>query len=83
MLLPVGRTSRSLLFGAALLIGFATSSHAQLTTEDNVQKMLESQGYQDMRDVKFTSGGISAKAVKDGEPVSVVMDPTGKVMQRK
>ena len=83
MSLFAARMLRLLLVGAMLLVGLSTAGRAQLTTEESVQKALESQGYQEVHHVKFTSEGISAKAVKDGKPVSLLVDPTGKVMQRK
>jgi hypothetical protein len=73
---------RLLPLAAMLLIGLPIAGQAQMTTEDSVKKTLESDGYQDVRDIKFTSDGITAKAVKDGKQVSVVVDSTGKVMQR-
>ena len=56
--------------------------HAQLTTEQDVQRTLEREGYQQVRDVNFTAEGITAKAVKDGKQVSLMLDPTGKIKQR-
>lgn len=58
-------------------------AHAQQMTEQDVQTTLQKDGYQQVHDIKFSKDGIDAKAVKDGKPVSVVMDTSGKVMQRK
>lgn len=82
MLLNVPGMPRFPWLAAVLLIGLPIAGHGQMTTEDNVQRTLESQGYKDARDIKFTSEGITAKVVKDGKQVSVLVDPTGKVMQR-
>ena len=82
MALHITRMLRLLPLAATLLIGLPIAGHAQLTTEDSVQRTLESQGYKDVKDIKFTSEGITAKAVKDGKEVSLLVDTTGKVMQR-
>lgn len=80
--LRISQLSRVLSLAAILLTGAVTSGHAQMTTEDNVQRTLESQGYKDVKDIRFTFEGITATAVKDGKQVSVLVDPPGKVMQR-
>jgi len=69
----------------AVLIGTgAPLAHAQpLTTEKDVQTHLQQEGYQQIRDIKFTKDGITANAMKDGQPVSLIMDPTGKVKPRQ
>ena len=82
MPLQIARMLRLLPLAAVLVIGLPIAGHAQMTTEDSVQRTLESQGYKDVKDIKFTSEGITAKARKDGKEVSVLVDPTGKVMQR-
>ena len=68
---------------AGVLGAMSMSAHAQLTTEQDVQTTLKKDGYQQVHDIKFSKDGINAKAVKDGKPVSVIMDTSGKVMQRK
>ena len=76
------KASRAFGLAAALVGGVPSLVHAQLTTEQDVQRTLEQKGYQQVHDVKFTSEGITAKAVKDGKQVSLMLDPTGKVKQR-
>jgi hypothetical protein len=78
----IAKTSRAFVLAAAFLGGLPSLVHAQLTTEQDVQRTLEREGYQQVRDVKFTSEGITAKAVKDGKQVSLMLDPTGKIKQR-
>lgn len=82
MPLYIARALRFLPLAIVLLAGVPVVGHAQLTTEDSVQRTLESQGYKDVKDIKFTSEGITAKALKDGKEVSLLVDTTGKVMQR-
>jgi hypothetical protein len=78
----VANTSRILLLAAILVGGVSPLVYAQLTTEQDVQRTLEREGYQQVRDVNFTSEGITAKAVKDGKQVSLMLDPSGKIKQR-
>lgn len=78
----VAKTSRTLLLAAILIGGISPLVHAQLTTEQDVQRTLEQDGYQNVRDIKFTSDGITAKAVKDGKQVSLRLDSNGKIKQR-
>jgi|tagenome__1003787_1003787.scaffolds.fasta_scaffold18046507_1 peptidase YpeB-like protein len=81
MPLPTTKTAQALVLTAALAGGFPSQVLAQLTTEQDVQRTLEQAGYQEVRDVKFTSEGITAKAVKDGKQVSLMLDSNGKVKQ--
>jgi len=78
----VAKTSRTLLLAAILVGGVSPLVYAQLTTEQDVQRTLEQEGYQQVRDIKFTSDGISAKAVKNGKPVSLMLDSNGKIKER-
>jgi hypothetical protein len=48
-------------------------------SERDAQAALEREGYTQIRDIKSTSDGISAKATKDGQEVSVSVDSSGKV----
>jgi hypothetical protein len=61
----------------------ASATSSQLTkSERDAQTALENAGYTQVRDVKSTAEGISAKAMKDGKEVSLVVDTTGKVKER-
>ena len=62
---------------AALVI----PAHA-LTQQELVSK-LEAAGYSQVRDIKSTAEGISAKATKNGKDVSLVVDSSGQVKERK
>ena len=66
---------------AASSTGSATSP-AMTPSERNAVIALEREGYTQVRDVKSGPEGVSAKAVKDGKEVSVVVDSSGKVKQR-
>ena len=56
-------------------------AHA-LTQEELVAK-LQSAGYSQVRDIKSTPEGISVKATKDGKDVSLVVDSSGQVKERR
>jgi hypothetical protein len=47
-----------------LLIELPITGHAEMTTDESVQRRLESQGYKAVKDIKFTSEGITATAIK-------------------
>ena len=56
------------------------SGHTDMSpAESNARQALEGSGYTQVRDVKASPKGVTAKAVKDGKDVSVVVDPAGKV----
>lgn len=52
---------------------------AATPAEKNAQLALEKAGYTQITDLKSTAKGVSAKAVKDGKQVSVVVDAMGKI----
>ena len=64
-----------------LIIAFVTPAHA-LTQEELVAK-LRSAGYSQIRDIKSSAEGISAKATKDGKEVSLIIDSSGQVKEQK
>jgi len=63
----------------ALAAGLS-SAHA-LTQEELVAK-IQAAGYSQVKDVKSTAEGITAKAVKDGKPVTLVVDSGGQIKER-
>ena len=64
-----------------MMIGIFSPAHA-LTQEELVAK-LEAAGYSQVRDIKSTAEGIAVKATKDGKDVSLVVDSSGQVKERK
>jgi hypothetical protein len=58
------------------------SSSTMTPSERDAQAALEREGYTQIRDIKSTSDGVSAKAMKDGQEVSVSVDSSGKVKRR-
>lgn len=63
----------------ALAVGFSPA-HA-LTQEELVTK-IQAAGYSQVKDVKSTAEGTTAKAVKDGKPVTLVVDSSGQIKER-
>jgi hypothetical protein len=60
--------------------GTATSP-PMTQSEREAQSRLEAAGYTRVRDVKSSKEGTSAKAMKDGKEVELVIDSDGKVMK--
>ena len=80
-----------LLVAGAPLVGFAqgrpspevapeTSTAPGKPSDQEIKTRLESLGYTQVRDVSPTPEGITAKAMKGGKPVTVVVDSAGKVI---
>jgi hypothetical protein len=57
-----------------------TSAPGKMSTQD-IQAKLESQGYSNVSDVTSTPEGTSARAMKDGKPVTLVIDAGGNVKE--
>jgi Peptidase propeptide and YPEB domain len=64
-----------------VLVSVLSPAHA-LTQQELVAK-LESAGYSQIRDIKSTAEGTAVKATKDGKEVSLVVDSSGQVKERK
>ena len=75
------RTIFQMVLWCLMIFGIFSPAHA-LTQEEIVAK-LEAAGYSQVRDVKSTAEGISVKATKDGKDVSLVVDSSGQVKERK
>jgi hypothetical protein len=77
--MSVRALSRTVLYSFAMA-GVFSPAHA-LTQEELVAK-LETAGYSQVRDVKSTAEGTSAKAMKNGKQVSLVIDSSGQVKEK-
>jgi hypothetical protein len=64
-----------------MMVGIFSPAHA-LTQEELVAK-LQAAGYSQVRDIKSTPEGTAVKATKDGKDVSLVVDSSGQVKERK
>jgi hypothetical protein len=65
-----------------MLIMAGLSSAVALTEQELIAK-LEAAGYTQIRDIKSTAEGIAVKATKDGKDVSLVVDSSGQVKERR
>ncbi|WP_377827614.1 hypothetical protein ACFKHW_23255 [Bradyrhizobium lupini] len=71
------------IFRTVLLLAIAgvlSSAHA-LTQEELVAK-IQAAGYAQVSDIKSTAEGVTAKAVKNGRAVTLVVDSSGRVKER-
>ncbi len=68
--------------GQGASAGSGTSS-PMTTSEQEAKRKLEDQGYTQVREVKSSPEGISAKAMKDGKEVALTIDSSGKVREKK
>jgi hypothetical protein len=78
---PVVVVAAVVCVGASSL-AFGQSAAQMTPTEKSAQAKLESLGYTQVSNVKSGPEGISAKAMKDGRTVTVVVDSSGKVKER-
>ncbi|MGF6427888.1 MULTISPECIES: hypothetical protein [Bradyrhizobium] len=65
---------------ALTIVGAAMPAHA--LTQDELVAKLRAAGYAQVTDVKSTAEGTTAKAMKNGKPVRLVIDSSGQVKER-
>ena len=75
--MKIGKT----IFAALLLVG--VFSPAQALTQQELVAKLESAGYSQIREIKSTAEGTSVKAMKNGKEVSLVVDSSGQIQERR
>ena len=64
-----------------MIVGVFSPAHA-LTQQELIAK-LESAGYSQIREIKSTAEGTAVKAMKNGKDVSVVVDSSGQIQERR
>jgi hypothetical protein len=69
------------ILSALVMVGVLSPAHA-LTQQELVAK-LEAAGYSQVREIKSTAEGTSVKAVKNGKEVSLVVDSSGQIQERR
>lgn len=62
------------------IVGTAMPAHA--LTQDELVTKLQAAGYTEISDVKSTAEGMTAKAMKNGKPVRLVIDSSGQVKEQ-
>ncbi|MEH2595017.1 hypothetical protein V1278_001930 [Bradyrhizobium sp. AZCC 1577] len=65
------------------LVMVSALSPAHALTEQELIAKLEAAGYSQIRDIKSTAEGTSVKATKNGKEVSIVVDRSGKIQERR
>ncbi|MDN5005215.1 PepSY domain-containing protein [Bradyrhizobium sp. GCM10027634] len=74
---------KQIISSAALLLMIAAGlSPAQALTKEELVARIQAAGYVQVSDVKSTAEGITAKAVKDGKQVRLVVDSAGQIKQQ-
>ena len=64
-----------------VMVGVFSPAHA-LTQQELIAK-LESARYSQIREIKSTAEGTAVKAMKNGKDVSVVVDSSGQIQERR
>ncbi|MDN4983938.1 PepSY domain-containing protein [Bradyrhizobium arachidis] len=73
----------SMIYQAALFVALAMGlSPAHALTQEELVAKIQAAGYSQVKDVKSTAEGTTAKAVKDGKPVTLVVDSSGQIKER-
>jgi hypothetical protein len=67
---------------AVLLAAAAGLSPARALTQGELVTRLEVAGYSEISDIKSTAEGTTAKAMKNGKAVRVVVDSNGQVKEQ-
>ncbi|TFV44582.1 hypothetical protein E4K65_28205 [Bradyrhizobium niftali] len=73
-----------MIYWAAIVLAIAgglSPVHA-LTQEELVAK-IQAAGYSQVSEIKSTAEGTTAKAVKEGKPVTLVVDSSGQIKEQK
>ena len=72
------------IYRAAILLAVAGSmSPALALTQEELVAKIQAAGYSQVSDVKSTAEGTTAKAVKDGKEVRLVVDSSGHIKEQK
>jgi hypothetical protein len=64
-----------------IVLGVLSPAHA-LTQQELIAK-LEAAGYSQIREIKSTAEGVAVKATKNGKEVSLVVDSSGQIQERR
>ncbi|MGY3442368.1 hypothetical protein [Bradyrhizobium sp. USDA 4473] len=65
---------------ALAIAGTVMPAHA--LTQDELVAKLQAAGYANVSDVRSTAEGLTAKAMKNGKPVRLVIDSSGQVKEQ-
>ena len=74
----------SAILHAVLLLAIAAGlSTAYALTQEEFVARLQAAGYSQVSDIKLTAEGTTAKAVKNGKQVRLVVDSGGQIKEQK
>jgi hypothetical protein len=65
-----------------LSLALLSAGAARAMTQEELVAKLEAAGYTKVSDIKSTAEGTSAKAIKDGKEVHLVVDSNGQVKEQ-
>ena len=68
---------------AALLALVAGLSPAPALTQEELVAKIQAAGYSQVRDIKSTAEGTTAKAMKNGKEVRLVVDSGGRIKEQQ
>lgn len=72
------------IFHALLILAIAGSmSSARALTQEELVAKIQAAGYTQVSDIKSTAEGTTAKAVKNGKSVRLVVDSSGQIKEQK
>ncbi|MBB4394730.1 hypothetical protein [Bradyrhizobium sp. ERR14] len=72
------------IFHTILFLAIASGlSSARALTQEEVVARIQAAGYTLASDIKSTAEGTTAKAVKDGKDVRLVVDSAGQIKEQK
>jgi Peptidase propeptide and YPEB domain len=68
---------------ATLLVLMAGLSPVHALTQEELVAKIQAAGYSQVSDIKSTAEGTTAKAVKNGREVRLVVDSSGQIKEQK
>jgi Peptidase propeptide and YPEB domain len=68
---------------ATLLVLMAGLSPVHALTQEELVAKIQAAGYSQVSDIKSTAEGTTAKAVKNGKEVRLVVDSSGQIKEQK
>jgi hypothetical protein len=72
-----------IIYRAVILLAIAGGlSPVHALTQEELIARIQAAGYSQVSDIKSTAEGITAKAVKNGKPVTLVLDSSGQIKER-
>lgn len=74
--------TRTILPAFLILALMGAGSAARALTEEELVARIKAAGYTEVSDIKSTAEGTTARAIKNGKPVRLVVDSSGQIKER-